>query len=120
MLTTVYLLLLGLAAGTCSGLVGIGGGVIVVPALVLWFGYTQQMAQGTTLALLVLPVGLLGAWEYYRHGYVDLRVAGLLCLGFVFGSLFGAKLAVMLPTLVLKRIFGGTLLLLGLKMLIGI
>jgi hypothetical protein len=120
MLTTVYFILLGLVAGACSGLVGIGGGVIMVPALVLWFGFTQQMAQGTSLAMLVLPVGILGALEYYRHGYVNLQVAGLLCLGFIIGSLFGAKLAVVLPTLMLKRIFGGTLLLLGLKMLVGL
>jgi uncharacterized membrane protein YfcA len=116
----IYYLLLGLFAGACSGLVGIGGGVIIVPALVLGFGFSQQLAQGTTLTLLIPPIGLLAALEYYRHGYVDLRVAGLLCLGFVIGSLFGAKLALMLPTLVLKRIFGCTLLLLGAKMLLEV
>jgi len=114
----ISILLLGLLAGACSGLVGIGGGVIITPALVLGFGFSQQLAQGTTLALLIPPVGLLGALEYYRHGYVDLRVAGLLCLGFVIGSMLGAKLAVVLPTIVLKRIFGGTLLLLGVKILL--
>jgi len=113
----VYILLLGIFAGTCSGLVGIGGGVIIVPALVLGFGFSQQMAQGTTLALLVPPIGLLAAIEYYRHGYVDFKIALLLCLGFILGSLLGAKLAIMLPTLILKRIFGATLLLIGLKML---
>lgn len=114
-----YFLLVGLLAGACSGLVGIGGGTIIVPILVMYFGFSQQMAQGTTLALLIPPIGLLGALEYYRHGYVDLRVAGLICLGFIIGSLFGAKLAVLLPTIVLKRIFGGTLVALGLKMLLG-
>jgi uncharacterized membrane protein YfcA len=112
-------ILLGLVAGIFSGLVGIGGGVILVPAMVFMLGFSQQMAQGTTLAMLVLPVGILGALEYYRHGYVDMKVVGLLCLGFVLGSFFGAKLAVILPTEVLKRIFGGTLVVFGLKMLIG-
>ena len=120
MLLYLALLILGLAAGACSGLVGIGGGIIIVPALVLGFGFSQQMAQGTTLALMVLPIGILGALEYYRHGYVDLKVAALICLGFFLGNLFGAKLAVVLPTLMLKRIFGGTLLVIGLKMLLAI
>lgn len=115
----VYYLALGLAAGALSGLVGIGGGIVIVPALVMFAGFTQQAAQGTTLALLVLPIGLLGAWEYYRQGYVDLRVAGLIALGFVLGSLGGARLAIGLPTLALKRIFGGALLLIGLKMLLS-
>lgn len=112
--------MLGLLAGAFSGLVGIGGGIIIVPVLVFWFGFSQQMAQGTTLALLVLPIGLLGALEYYRHGYVDLKVAGLICAGFMVGSLLGAKMAVILPTILLKRIFGGALLLIGAKMLFGV
>ncbi|WP_373531799.1 TSUP family transporter [Vampirovibrio sp.] len=116
----LYFSLLGMIAGAFSGLVGIGGGIILVPALVFLFGFSQQAAQGTTLSLLVLPIGLLGALEYYRHGYVDLKVAALICLGFVLGNLLGAKLALVLPTALLEKIFGGTLLILGLKMLIGV
>lgn len=116
----LYCTLLGLIAGAFSGLVGIGGGIIIVPALVYLFGFTQQTAQGTTLALLVLPIGILGAWEYYKQGHVDIRVALLICLGFVIGSLFGAKLALILPTAVLKKIFGGLLALVGFKILLGI
>jgi uncharacterized membrane protein YfcA len=112
--------LLGMVAGVFSGLVGIGGGIIIVPALVLLFGFSQQSAQGTTLALLVPPIGILGALEYYRRGYVDVKVAALICVGFLLGSLLGAKFALMLPTAVLKKIFGGTLLVLGLKMLLGV
>lgn len=112
--------LLGLLAGAFSGLVGIGGGIIVVPALVLLFGFSQQSAQGTTLALLVLPIGILGALEYYRQGYVDLKIALLIAVGFLVGSLLGAKFALLLPTVVLQKIFGGVLLLLGLKMLFGL
>ncbi len=68
-------LLLGLAAGVLSGLVGIGGGILIVPALFFFFGFSQQQAQGTTLALLVLPIGILAAWAYYKQGLVDIRVA---------------------------------------------
>jgi uncharacterized membrane protein YfcA len=115
-----YYLLLGLLAGLFSGLVGIGGGIIIVPALVYLFGFTQQTAQGTTIALLVLPIGILGALEYYRQGHVDFRVVAFIALGFLFGSLFGAKFALMIPTAVLKKIFGGILALIGLKMFLGI
>jgi uncharacterized membrane protein YfcA len=72
-------LLLGLVAGSFSGLIGIGGGTIIVPALVFLFGLSQHQAQGTTLALLVPPIGFLAAWTYYKQGYVDLRIAALIC-----------------------------------------
>ena len=75
-MTAFLHILLGLVAGILSGLIGIGGGTIIVPALVLFFGISQHMAQGTTLALLVPPIGILAAWTYYRQGYVDLHIAG--------------------------------------------
>lgn len=109
--------ILGLTAGLLSGLIGIGGGTIIVPALVILFGLSQHMAQGTTLALLVPPIGILAAWTYYRQGYVDLPVAGYICLGFFIGGLFGAKLATNLPNIVLERIFGVAMLLISLKMI---
>ncbi|HEY9745752.1 MAG TPA: sulfite exporter TauE/SafE family protein [Oculatellaceae cyanobacterium] len=114
-----YYPLVGLVAGVFSGLVGIGGGIIIVPALVYLFGFTQQTAQGTTLGLLLFPIGILGALEYYRQGHVDFRVVVLIALGFILGSLFGAKFALMLPAAVLKRIFGCVLLLIGIKMIWG-
>jgi len=110
-------LLLGLIAGTFSGLVGIGGGTIIVPALVFLFGFSQHQAQGTTLALLVPPIGLLAAWTYYREGYVDLGVAVLICAGFFLGGLIGAKLAIKLSDVTLERVFGVALLLISLKMI---
>ena len=112
-------IVLGAAAGFLSGLIGIGGGVFIVPALVFIFGLSQQQAQGTTLALLVPPIGLLAAWTYYKEGYVDLKIAGLVCLGFFFGGLLGAKLAVSLPSGTLRRVFGGVVMLIGCKMLLG-
>jgi hypothetical protein len=90
---TSLLFLLGIIAGSLSGLIGIGGGVIIVPALIFLFGLSQHQAQGTTLALLVPPIGILGAWVYYKQGYVDLRIAAVICIGFFLGSMFGAKLA---------------------------
>lgn len=111
-------LLLGLVAGIFSGLIGIGGGIIIVPALVFLFGLSQHQAQGTTLALLVPPIGLLAAWTYYKEGYVDLRIASLICLGFFLGGLLGAKLATGLSNSVLEKLFGTALLLVSLKMLL--
>lgn len=111
-------LLLGIAAGTISGLIGIGGGVLLTPALIYLFGFSQHSAQGTTLALLVPPIGLLAAWSYYQEGYVNVKVAALICLGFFLGGLLGAKFAVGLSEVVLKRIFGAGLILIGLKMII--
>jgi uncharacterized membrane protein YfcA len=110
---------LGLLAGLISGLIGIGGGVLIVPALVFLFGLSQPEAQGTTLALLVPPIGLLAAWTYYKQGYVDLTIALCICLGFLFGSFFGAKIAIHLPSLLLERVFGGAMLAIALKMLWG-
>lgn len=110
-------LLLGVLAGALSGLVGIGGGILIVPALTLLFGFTQHQAQGTTLALMVPPIGLLAAWTYYKQGFVDIRVAGLICLGFFLGGLLGAKVAVNIPDAVLQKIFGFVILLIALKLL---
>jgi uncharacterized membrane protein YfcA len=109
--------LLGLVAGAFSGLIGVGGGVIIVPALVFIFGLSQHLAEGTTLALLVPPIGLLAAWTYYREGYVDLHIAGLICLGFFVGGLLGAKVANHLSNLALERVFGVAMLLISLKMI---
>jgi uncharacterized membrane protein YfcA len=111
-------LVLGLVAGVLSGLLGIGGGIIIVPALVLLFGLTQHQAQGTTLALMVPPIGLLAAWAYYQQGYVDLKIAAFICVGFFVGGFFGAKLATALSTGVLQKVFGVALLLTAIYMII--
>ena len=113
------LIILGLAAGTLSGLIGIGGGIIIIPALVFIFGLSQKMAQGTTLALLIPPIGLLAALTYYKHGFVDVKFAILIILGFIIGSVIGAKFAIKLPTEVLTKVFAISIILIGIKMLIG-
>lgn len=110
-------IVLGLLAGVLSGLIGIGGGIIIVPALVLLLGLSQHQAQGTTLALMVPPIGILAAWTYYKHGYVDLQMAAFICIGFFFGGLIGAKIATTLSSVALERVFGVALLLIAFKML---
>ncbi|MFA6186674.1 MAG: sulfite exporter TauE/SafE family protein [Phycisphaerae bacterium] len=117
-MTNIFLyLILGVAAGAFGGLVGIGGATIIIPALVLMFGLSQHTAQGTTLAMMVPPIGILAAWTYYQKGFVDFKIAGFLCIGFLLGGLLGAKLAVGLPAPLLKKIFGIFLLVISLKML---
>jgi uncharacterized membrane protein YfcA len=110
-------LLLGLITGILSGLLGIGGAIIIIPSLVLVFSMSQHMAQGTTLALMVPPIGLLAAWTYYKAGHVDFKVAALICLGFFVGGFIGAKFVTDIPDLPLRRIFGIVLLLAALKMI---
>lgn len=110
-------LLLGLVIGTISGLIGIGGGVLIVPALIYLFSMTQHQAQGTTLSLLVPPIGLLAAWTYYKQGFVDIKIAAFICLGFFIGGYIGAKIAVALPADVLRKIFGFAMLLVAIHMI---
>jgi uncharacterized membrane protein YfcA len=110
-------LVVGLAAGFLSGLIGIGGGIIIVPALVFLFGLSQHQAQGTTLALMVPPIGILAALTYYKQGYVDLRIAAFVCLGFALGGLFGARLATAISNDALEKLFGIALLAVAVKMI---
>lgn len=113
-----YLILLGVVAGALSGLVGIGGGVIIVPALVLFFQYSQKEAQGTTLALLIPPLGIFAATAYYKAGYVNVKAAGLIIIGFVLGSIVSSHYAVHLPEAVVTKVFGVFLLLIAVKLLL--
>ena len=113
-MTTVYILI-GIAAGVLSGLFGIGGGVVIVPALLLVARMAPLTATGTSLGALLLPVGALGAWEYYRKGQLDLRIALLLAVGLFFGAFFGAKLAQVLTAVQLKRAFAVFLVLIAIR-----
>ncbi len=112
-------IILGLAAGIASGFLGIGGGIIVIPALVFIFGLTQHQAQGTTLALMIPPIGLLAALKYYSEGNVKVSIAAFICVGFFIGGLIGASFVQKIPDVVLKRIFGIVMLLLSIKMIWG-
>ena len=119
MVTTTELIILGLVAGVLAGILGVGGAIFVVPALVYLFGWDQHLAQGTTLAMLVPPIGILAAWRYYQAGNVDLKVAGLLCIGFFVGGYFGGTIANQVSSDTLRKIFGIVLLLISLKMILG-
>lgn len=113
----IYLLIIGLAAGFMGGLVGIGGGVIIVPALVMLLGMSQHSAQGTSLTMILFPVGILGVLNYYKQGHVDFKYAGLLAIGFFVGSYLGSKFSLSLPQLTVKRIFAVVMMLLAVKIL---
>jgi uncharacterized membrane protein YfcA len=108
--------IIGVATGILSGLIGLGGGIFIVPALVFVFNMSQHQAQGTSLATLLLPIGLFGFLEYYRHGHVDLRVAALLALGFALGIYLGGRWAQAIPDLVLRRAFAVALVLIAIRM----
>lgn len=113
----IVFILIGTAAGLLSGLIGIGGGVILIPALIFVLGFSQHTAEGTTLAAMVPPIGILAAYVYYQSGNVDLKAAGFIAIGFLFGGLFGAKIAQQISSEALQKIFAVILILMGLKML---
>lgn len=118
-MTWILLIAIGLVAGLVSGLVGIGGGIIIAPALVLLLGFSQKMAQGTTLALLVPPIGILAALAYYKQGYVNIYAAIFIIVGFVVGSIVGAKYLAGLPNGVVTRVFAVFLIAVAVKLFIG-
>ncbi len=115
--TILLLLIIGLAAGVLSGMVGVGGGILIVPALVFFLSFSQKSAQGTSLGILLLPVGLLGVMQYYKQGHVDLKIVLIIAAGFLLGSLLGSKVALSLPDEKVKRIFAIVLMLVAIKML---
>ncbi len=117
--TIIVLVLIGVTAGILSGFIGIGGGIIIVPGLIYLVGLTQIQAQGTSLALMLPPIGILAFMQYYRAGNVDLKVAGIVAITFVVGGFFGAKLAHKLDQNIVKMVFGVIMLLLSIKLIVS-
>ncbi|HEY6956097.1 MAG TPA: sulfite exporter TauE/SafE family protein [Flavisolibacter sp.] len=113
----VLLVIIGLAAGILSGLVGVGGGIIVVPALVFFLNFNQQQAQGTSLGLLLLPVGILAVLNYYKQGHIDIMVVCIMAVAFIVGGWLGSKWALALPEATVKRIFAVILFYSAIKMM---
>ena len=113
----LILLLIGLVAGVLSGVIGIGGGIVIVPALVYFIWFSQRTAQGTSLAILLLPIGLLGVIQFYKAGYVDVKVTAIIALAFFIGSYFGSRIALTVPQELLKKCFAVLLMVIGIKML---
>ena len=116
---TFLYILLGLLVGVFSGIVGIGGGILIIPALVYLFHMSQHKAQGTSLAALLAPIGALAFWEYYKAGNVDLKAGLLIALGFLVGGYFGGAWAQHLPEAVLRRVFGTLLTIIGIQLLLS-
>jgi uncharacterized membrane protein YfcA len=119
MTTLIILLCIGLMAGVLSGLVGVGGGIIIVPALVYFMSMSQHQAQGTSLAVLLLPVGIFAVYNYYKAGYVDVQMTLIIASTFIVGGFIGSKIAISIDQNLIKKIFGMFLLLVALKMIIG-
>jgi uncharacterized membrane protein YfcA len=113
----LILSLIGLLAGILSGLIGVGGGIIIVPALVFFLGFTQKEAQGTSLGLLLLPIGILAVMNYYNKGLIDVKVVGIMAFAFLLGGFLGSKIALAISEEALKRIFAIVLFYTGFKML---
>jgi len=114
----ITLVIIGLSAGILSGLLGIGGAIIMVPALVFFFGMSQHQAQGTSLAILLFPVGFLAFWNYYKEGYVNFKIAVVVMLAFFVGGYLGSLAAVHIPARILKVVFGLFIMLMGLRLIV--
>jgi uncharacterized membrane protein YfcA len=115
----LILITIGLAAGLVSGSMGVGGGIIIIPALVFILGLTQHEAQGTSLAVLSLPVTMISAFNYHKNGQVNLKFAAIIIVTYIIGNYFGSTLAVNIPARTLQKIFGVLMLLVGIKMILG-
>lgn len=117
--TILLLIMTGVFAGLLSGSMGVGGAVVVIPMLVFVLGMTQKSAQGTSLAFMIPPVGILAAINYWKEGYVNWKYAAILALSFMIGAYFGSEIAMKIPEKVMTKIFGVFLLLISLKMIVG-
>jgi len=113
----LIIIVIGIITGVMAGMLGIGGAIIMIPALIFFLGFSQQMAQGTSLAVMLPPIGIFATYNYWKAGQVDLKIALILAATFIFGSYFGSKFALQIPQAALKKIFGVLLLLVAARML---
>lgn len=117
--TVLILIIIGLCAGILSGIVGVGGGLIIIPLLMLWLGVDQITSQGTSIAVLLPPVGILAAFNYYQNGNVNVNYAVIIAIAFIFGGYFGSKIALHVNPSILKRIFAFIMLLVSIKIFLS-
>jgi hypothetical protein len=114
--TLLILILVGLAAGMLGGFIGVGGGIIIVPAMIYFMGMGQHAAQGTSLAMMLPPIGALAVWNYYKEGAVDMKAAMILAAGFLIGGYLGSKMSLKLDPVKVKLIFGVFMFFVAIKM----
>jgi len=115
----VVLIIAGFVAGIIGGTLGVGGGIVIIPTLVFILGMSQHEAQGTSLAFMLPPIGILAAYNYYKSGYVNVKYALVLIAAFVLGGYIGSLISIELPAKLLKKIFGVFILILGIKMILS-
>ncbi|PIF05285.1 MAG: permease [Draconibacterium sp.] len=113
----IVLIIIGILSGLLAGIFGVGGAVVVIPALVFILGLSQHEAQGTSLAFMLPPVGILATWNYWKQGYVNWKFALILALAFVIGAYLGSHFSITLPDRTLRRIFGVLMILIAIKMI---
>jgi uncharacterized membrane protein YfcA len=118
-ITFFILVGIGLSAGLLGGMVGLGGGIILIPGLVIFLAMDQRTAQGTSLAIMLPPIGLLAAFNYYRQGFVNMKYAIVIALVFMIGSYFGSKIALNVSPATMKKIFPVVLVAVAAKMALG-
>jgi uncharacterized membrane protein YfcA len=116
--TLMILIVIGLVAGFLGGMIGLGGAIILIPAMVLFLAMDQRMAQGTTIAIMLPPIGLFAAYNYYKAGFVNIRYALIIAVVFMLGGYLGSRLALNLPVGVLRKIFAAVLALIAAKMVL--
>ncbi len=114
--TFIILLFIGLTAGILSGMIGLGGGVVMIPMMVMFLAMDQKMAQGTSIAIMLPPIGILAVYNYYKQGYVNIKYAAVIAAAFIIGGFFGSKLAIALPSEMVKKIFAVLLAAIAIKM----
>ena len=117
--TFMILALIGLAAGTLGGMVGLGGGIIIIPAMVYLLGVDQRVAQGTSIAIMLPPIGLFAAYNYYKAGYINVKYAIVIALTFFVGGYIGSKLSLALPEATVKKVFAGVMIITAVRMIWG-
>lgn len=117
--TLLLLIIIGLAAGFFSGMIGLGGAIIIIPALIYLLGMNQFQAQGTSLAVMLPPIGLLAAWNYYKAGHINLKFSLIIAAAFFLGAYLGSGFTLQLPVLTVKRIFGLVIVIIGLSMVMA-
>jgi hypothetical protein len=115
--TCIILIVIGLLAGILSGLVGVGGGIVMIPLLIMFLGLTQHQAQGTALFAMLPPIGILAAMNYYKEGFVKWEYAAVIALTFVVGGYFGSKLSISLPEQTVRKVFGVIMLIGAIKLI---